>query len=216
MAGTWPLHPPREQHETPPPLQLAVGFPIEMGTRLAGFRICPAKAAYTWRSRPYIRLAPPLFPVPLPRPPHQPFPPATTMLPLSFLPALLALAPLARAQVTATYPNGATNPDAPEFSPIGSYVNQSSESRLISLNGPDDFCLWGPRNISAVSTNLIGNIEPEVVAYCSKPRNNARIIPDGVVTAAHVGRLFSLFSRSNANHRRVVCQDLAVRPDLGL
>lgn len=96
--------------------------------------------------------------------------------------ALLA-ATAVRAQVTATAPNGRTNPSAPAFMPVGSYVNQTSNSRLISLNGVDDFCLWGPPEPGPDS--LIGNVEPIVVAYCTKPRNNARLIPDGVITAAH-------------------------------
>lgn len=142
------------------------------------------------------------------------------MLSLSLLPTLLALTPLAHAQVTASFPNGATNPDTPGFYPIGSYVNQTSDSRLISLNGVDDFCLWGPLDVNGGQNNLIGNIEPEVVAYCTKPRNNARLIPDGMISAAHVcPPLLSpslLFARWNAHQRRVVYQDPAVRPDLGL
>ncbi|AFR98238.2 glycoprotein [Cryptococcus neoformans C23] len=197
MAGRWPLHPPREQHETPPPQQLPWGFRSWVGTRLAGFRICPCQGDFYLAVAPVYNTHVSLFPTPFPFP--QPFlstatqpshrhsilPPQPTMLPLSLLPGLLALAPLARAQVTATFPNGATNPETPEFAPIGSYVNQSSDSRLISLNGVDDFCLWGPLNMSGGAANLIGNIEPEVVAYCTKPRNNARLIPDGVITAAH-------------------------------
>lgn len=30
---------------------------------------------------------------------------------------------------------------------------------------------------------MIGNVEPIVVAYCTKNRNGARIIPDGTITA---------------------------------
>lgn len=57
----------------------------------------------------------------------------------------LLLAPVAvKAQVTATNPNGETNPDAPFFAPIGSQVNETSFSRLLTLNGVDDFCLYGP------------------------------------------------------------------------
>ena len=78
------------------------------------------------------------------------------------------------AQVTATGPNGATNPSAPSFLPIGSYVNQTSFSRLLSLNGVDDFCLYGPPEEGPDS--LIGNVEPVVVAYCTKPRNGARLV----------------------------------------
>ena len=71
---------------------------------------------------------------------------------------LLALTFLAgaRAQVTATNPNGVTNPDRPEFLPVGSYVNQTSYSRLLTLNGVDDFCLYGPPEPGPDS--LIGNV----------------------------------------------------------
>ncbi|KAK1922318.1 putative glycoprotein [Papiliotrema laurentii] len=95
----------------------------------------------------------------------------------------LLLAPAARAQVTATQPNGATNPDRPEFLPIGTQVNQTSLSRLLTLNGVDDFCLFGPPEPGPES--LVGNVEPVVVAFCTKPRNGARLIPDGAITAAH-------------------------------
>lgn len=86
--------------------------------------------------------------------------------------APLAFAGTASAQVTAAFPNGPTNPDKPEFYPIGAQVNQTSMSRLLSLNGIDDFCLYGPPEEGPDS--LIGNVEPIVVAYCTKPRNNAR------------------------------------------
>lgn len=86
--------------------------------------------------------------------------------------APLAFAGVASAQVTATFPNGETNPDKPEFYPIGAQVNQTSMSRLLSLNGIDDFCLYAPPEEGPDS--LIGNVEPIVVAYCTKPRNNAR------------------------------------------
>jgi hypothetical protein len=125
--------------------------------------------------------------------------------------SLLALPFLAgaNAQVTATGTNGVTNPPAPSFMPVGSYVNQSSYSRLTTINGVDDFCLYGPPEPGPDS--LIGNVrdfllvfslipptilrsdgtdttqvEPIVVAYCTKPRNEARIIPDGTIQSAHV------------------------------
>ncbi|WWC64970.1 uncharacterized protein I303_107584 [Kwoniella dejecticola CBS 10117] len=104
---------------------------------------------------------------------------------LALLPLIALLPSLASAQVTATNPNGVTNPDKPEFYPIGSYVNSTSDSRLITLNGVDDFCLWGPPDQSGAPENEIGNVEPIVVAYCTKPRNGARLIPDGAITAAH-------------------------------
>ncbi|BEI87532.1 uncharacterized protein CcaverHIS019_0102500 [Cutaneotrichosporon cavernicola] len=98
--------------------------------------------------------------------------------------SLLALAGVATAQVTAVFPNGDTNPAKPEFYPIGAQVNQTSMSRLLTLNGIDDFCLYGPPEEGPDS--LIGNVEPIVVAYCSKPRNNARLIPDGAIHSAHL------------------------------
>ncbi|WVQ77619.1 hypothetical protein IAR50_007307 [Cryptococcus sp. DSM 104548] len=102
-----------------------------------------------------------------------------------FILPLLALLPAALAQVTATAPNGPTNPDTPEFYPLGSYINQTSLSRLISLNSVDDFCLWGPPEKGTGVDTEIGTVEPVVVAYCTKPRNGARLIPDGAITAAH-------------------------------
>ncbi|CED84034.1 hypothetical protein [Phaffia rhodozyma] len=104
----------------------------------------------------------------------------------SFLQALalaLPLASVAHAQVTAAYPNGETNPDAPFLAQPGAAINQTSMSRLLTLNGIDDFCLYGPPDSGPDS--LIGNVEPIVVAYCLKPRNNARLIPDGTIQSAH-------------------------------
>jgi hypothetical protein len=70
--------------------------------------------------------------------------------------ALPFIAGAANAQVTATNPNGVTNPATPEFMPVGSYVNQTSYSRLLTLNGVDDFCLYGPPEPGPDS--LIGNV----------------------------------------------------------
>ncbi|KAL1410770.1 hypothetical protein Q8F55_001712 [Vanrija albida] len=86
--------------------------------------------------------------------------------------------------VLARFPNGPTNPEKPEFYPIGAQVNQTSLSRLLSLNGVDDFCLYGPMEPGPDS--LIGNVEPSVVSYCTQPRNGARLIPDGTIHSAHV------------------------------
>ncbi|KAJ9099761.1 hypothetical protein QFC21_003759 [Naganishia friedmannii] len=85
--------------------------------------------------------------------------------------------------VTATFPNGVTNPPAPTLAAVGSVVNQTSYSRLLTLNGVDDFCIFGPPEPGPDS--LIGNVEPIVVAYCAKARNGARIIPDGTIHSAH-------------------------------
>ena len=67
----------------------------------------------------------------------------------------------------------------------------TEKSNLIFLSPPlllvraqvNDFCLFGPPKDD---NSEIGNIEGEVVAYCSQPRNGARIIPDGALKSAHV------------------------------
>jgi len=105
-----------------------------------------------------------------------------------FMPTLATLAaftPLltrVNGQVTATGPNGPTNPSAPAFAQVGSKVDPASMSRLISLNSVNDFCVFGP---PTKDNEPIGNIEEKVVAYCSQPRNGARIIPDGALKSAH-------------------------------
>ncbi|CDR98855.1 uncharacterized protein SPSC_04458 [Sporisorium scitamineum] len=80
--------------------------------------------------------------------------------------------------VRGTNRNGPTNPSTPQ---LNTPINQTSDSRLASLNSVDDWCTFGPQEPGTV----IGNVEGETVAYCTKPRNNARVIPDGTVTAAH-------------------------------
>lgn len=60
--------------------------------------------------------------------------------------------------VVATFPNGVTNPAAPAFAEVGSTVNQTSYSRLLSLNGVNDFCVFGPPE--AGPDSLIGNVSP--------------------------------------------------------
>ncbi|KAL7412552.1 hypothetical protein BDY24DRAFT_363153 [Mrakia frigida] len=100
--------------------------------------------------------------------------------------ALLALLPASsfvRAQVTAVAPNGITNPPAPFLAEAGAVVNATSDSRLVTVNSIDDFCLFGPPE--AGPDSLIGNVEPTVVAYCTKHRNGARLIPDGTIYSAH-------------------------------
>jgi hypothetical protein len=87
-------------------------------------------------------------------------------LPLTILATLLATTSPTHAQVIATNPNGATNPSTPSLAPQGTPINQTSMARLLSLNGVDDFCLFGPPENGPES--LIGNVEPIVVAYCTK------------------------------------------------
>ncbi|KAJ7049628.1 hypothetical protein C8F01DRAFT_1181897 [Mycena amicta] len=76
--------------------------------------------------------------------------------------------------VIATGTQGPTNPPVPT---APSAVNQSSMARLLSINSIDDFCIFAPPTVSD-----IGDSETVEVAYCTKPRNDARIIPDGTLT----------------------------------
>ncbi|PWY98705.1 hypothetical protein BCV70DRAFT_201499 [Testicularia cyperi] len=80
--------------------------------------------------------------------------------------------------VRGTNSNGPTNPKAPS---LNTPINQNSNSRLASVNSIDDWCTFGPLEAGTI----IGNVEGETVAYCTKPRNNARVIPDGTITGAH-------------------------------
>lgn len=80
--------------------------------------------------------------------------------------------------VVAQDPSGPTNPEKPE---MDTPINQTSVARLASINSVDDWCTFGPLDPDVE----IGEQEERVVAYCTKPRNNARVIPDGTVTAAH-------------------------------
>ncbi|KAF7290787.1 hypothetical protein MIND_01319600 [Mycena indigotica] len=79
------------------------------------------------------------------------------------------------AGVVATGTQGATNPPT---ATMPSIINQNSMSRLVSLNSIDDFCLFAPPQ----PNSLIADTEGEEVAWCTQPRNNARVIPDGVIT----------------------------------
>jgi len=64
--------------------------------------------------------------------------------------------------------NGPTNPDAPS---LGTPVNQTSVSRLASINSIDDWCTF-----SSPNGEMIADVEGETVAWCTKARNNARVI----------------------------------------
>ncbi|KAJ7092396.1 hypothetical protein B0H15DRAFT_173108 [Mycena belliarum] len=79
------------------------------------------------------------------------------------------------AGVIATGTQGVTNPPVPT---MPTTINQTSMARLLSLNSIDDFCLFAP----PTGPSVIGNTETEEVAWCTKPRNGARVIPDGTIT----------------------------------
>ncbi|TEB20743.1 hypothetical protein FA13DRAFT_1766786 [Coprinellus micaceus] len=46
------------------------------------------------------------------------------------------------------------------------------------INSLDDFCLWAPPNPG----KEVGEIEGEMVAWCTKPGHGSRVIPDGTIT----------------------------------
>ncbi|KIY74275.1 hypothetical protein CYLTODRAFT_340473 [Cylindrobasidium torrendii FP15055 ss-10] len=77
--------------------------------------------------------------------------------------------------VIATGTMGVTNP--PEAT-LGTDVNQTSYARLISINDVDDWCIFAPPEAGVT----IGDSEAYEVAWCTKARNNARVIPDGTIT----------------------------------
>jgi len=92
-----------------------------------------------------------------------------------------------------TYPNVPyqVNPFASGRGPQSGYnicnsttENPSSLCQTMFINGIDDFCLWG----SPVSNGQIGNVEAQVVAYCTKPGHGTRVIPPGTLTGVQFMR----------------------------
>jgi len=69
---------------------------------------------------------------------------------------------------------GPTNPPEPT---LGTPINQTSMARLLSVNSIDDFCLFAPPTLQDIADS-----ETIEVAWCTKPRNDARLIPDGTIT----------------------------------
>lgn len=67
--------------------------------------------------------------------------------------------------------NGPTNPESPK---LNTDVNQTSVSRLASVNSVDDWCTFAPSPLN--NTDTLGDLEQTTVAYCTKPRNQARVI----------------------------------------
>jgi hypothetical protein len=56
--------------------------------------------------------------------------------------------------------------------------NQDSLCQTSIFNGLDDFCLWAP----GVPGKTVGDIEGEMIAWCSKPGHGTRLIPAGTLT----------------------------------
>lgn len=58
-----------------------------------------------------------------------------------------------------------------------STAGQSSLCQTSFLNSVDDFCLWAPINPNSV----VGDVEGEMVAWCTKPGRGTRVIPPGAL-----------------------------------
>jgi len=56
--------------------------------------------------------------------------------------------------------------------------NQNSLCQTAFFNDATDFCLWGP----PMPGKTVGEIEGEMVAWCSKPGHGTRLIPAGALT----------------------------------
>jgi hypothetical protein len=57
----------------------------------------------------------------------------------------------------------------------------SSHPRLNALS-PADFCLWAPN----VPGKTVGEIEGEMIAWCSQPGHGTRIFPSGTITGVQL------------------------------
>ncbi|KAK4058294.1 hypothetical protein OIO90_000451 [Microbotryomycetes sp. JL221] len=55
---------------------------------------------------------------------------------------------------------------------------QESLCQTAHIVSVDDFCLWGPQE----PNGIVGNIEGEMVAWCTKPGYGTRLIPPGALT----------------------------------
>ncbi|GAA5869655.1 hypothetical protein JCM8547_005098 [Rhodosporidiobolus lusitaniae] len=61
---------------------------------------------------------------------------------------------------------------------------QASNCQTAIINSIDDFCLWGPPEYG----EEVGNIEGEMVAWCTKEGHGTRIIPAGALTGVQFMR----------------------------
>ncbi|KAG8817802.1 hypothetical protein FRC17_011085 [Serendipita sp. 399] len=101
------------------------------------------------------------------------------------LPAVLAQVPLASQHFTYSALPYQADPNTGERGTQYGYniCNSTTEGptslcQTAIINSIDDFCLWGPPE----PNSLIGNVEGESVAWCTKPGHGTRIIPKGAIT----------------------------------
>ncbi|GAA5963072.1 hypothetical protein JCM3765_001758 [Sporobolomyces pararoseus] len=62
--------------------------------------------------------------------------------------------------------------------------NQESKCQTAIINSVDDFCLWAPPEPG----EEVGNVEGEMVAWCTKEGHGTRIIPEGALTGVQFMR----------------------------
>lgn len=62
--------------------------------------------------------------------------------------------------------------------------NQNSMCQTIFLNSIQEFCVWG----APQPNSIVGNIEGEMVAYCTSKKFGTRLIPAGAITGVQVTR----------------------------
>ncbi|KIM22833.1 hypothetical protein M408DRAFT_332704 [Serendipita vermifera MAFF 305830] len=101
------------------------------------------------------------------------------------LPVALAQVPLASQHFTYTALPYQADPNGGERGTQFGYniCNSTTEGptslcQTAIINSIDDFCLWGPPE----PNSLIGNVEGESVAWCTKAGYGTRVIPKGAIT----------------------------------
>jgi len=63
----------------------------------------------------------------------------------------------------------------------GTTSNQTSNCQTAWINSADDFCFWAP----ATPNSVIGDIEREAIAWCTKSGRGSRTIPNGALQGVH-------------------------------
>lgn len=62
----------------------------------------------------------------------------------------------------------------------GTGSSQDAKCQTAWINSVQDFCLWAPPTVG-----VVGNMEREVVAWCTKEGRGTRLIPDGTLKGVH-------------------------------
>jgi len=130
-----------------------------------------------------VTTAPPVTTTPAPTTPA-----ATITAPPAISTPNIGNSPLPLTQYHFTYPNlpYQVNPFQGDRGPQSGYniCNSTTEGptslcQTLFINDITDFCLWG----SPKPNGVIGDIEGDVVAYCTKPGHGTRLLPPGTLTA---------------------------------